>query len=351
VNGTSADSAGGRAPRILVLTGLAASLIVSAFAFFVHNRLYSNDLRRTAAAESALERRLGEALRPADPSEHRAAVDAAEVALSQQPPVVGTLAAAVYDAAELKSFETLRVRGPFVEQARSKALVSPGDLVAEVAEDGVTLGWNPGAVNRMHAAALDQEGSDLRLAQRVYRSRDGGEFQELASLPFADETWRDTQMPLASTRLAYQVWVVLLRHDSSGDVLVDAERSEEVTVVSPEHFTVSLTGGGDGQAVFLIQVNLPHAAGDRPVTARVGEELRVGESSTGLTLRSLDTTTQDALITQRRLLLTTDGSLVLDPESHEPRTTQTQVLKPVKRLVATLATRDGAVRTLQVDLP
>jgi hypothetical protein len=340
-----------RPGRILVLTGLVASLIVSAFALFAHNRLYSNDLRRTSAAESALERRLRDALRPADTSGQRGAVDAAELALAHQPPVVGSLAGALFDAAELDDFEARRVRSPFEIPEKSAGLASPGELSGSYALGVVTLTWNPGSLNRVRAANLEREGSDLRLGQRVYRGVNGGELQQVATLPFGEAVWRDTQMPIAESRLAYQIWAVMLRHDGSGDVLVDAERSDVVTVTTPDHFTLSLVEGSGEQAVFLIQVNLPQAVGDRRVTARLGEEVKAGPATTGLFLKDLQTTRTDALTTQQHLLLTTDGSLVLDPDTHEPRTTQTQVLKPVTRLVATLATRDGAVRTLHVDLP
>jgi len=290
-------------------------------------------------------------MRPSNMSEHGGALDAAEWALAQQPPVAGSLPRALFDVSELHAFDTLRVRSPFEVPARNTGLVSPSDLSASYGLGVVTLTWNPGPMNRVRAATLDREGSDLRLGQRVYRGTDGGDLTQVAALPLGEAVWRDTQMPIAGSRMAYQVWVVLLRHDGSDDVLVDAERSDLVTVVTPEHFTLSLVRGDGEQAVFLLQVNLPNAVGDRQVTTRVGEEVRAGPASTGLTLTALQASRQEALTTQHRLLLTTDGSLVLDPDTHEPRTTQSQVLKPVTRLVATLATRDGAVRSLHVDLP
>jgi hypothetical protein len=79
--------------------------------------------------------------------------------------------------------------------------------------------------------------------------------------------------------------------------------------------------------------------------------LLVGTEPTGLTLEALESTAEDKLTTQQRLVLTTDGSLVLDPLTNEPRTTQTQVLVPVTRLTATLVARDGERRVLDVDLP
>ncbi len=290
-------------------------------------------------------------MRPSNMSEQRGAFDAAEWALAQQPQVVGTLARAVFDVSELQDFEARRVRSPFETPSRSTGLVSPDALEAGYGLGVVTLTWNPGPMNRVRAAALEREGSDLRVGQRIYRAIDGAELTLMATLPLSEVLWRDVQLPLAASRMGYQVWAVLLRHDGSEDVLVDAERSDLVTVATPEHFSLSLVRATGDQAVFLIQVNLPNAVGDRQVTARIGEEVRTGSTTTGLTLKALQTRQEDALTTQQRLLLTTDGSLVLDPETHEPRTTQTQVLKPVTRLVATLATRDGAVRTLNVDLP
>jgi hypothetical protein len=88
-----------------------------------------------------------------------------------------------------------------------------------------------------------------------------------------------------------------------------------------------------------------------PANARPGEPLLVAGQPTGLVLESLALSSVDTQTTQRRLLLTTDGSLVLDPNSLEPRTTETQVIVPATRLTATLLDRQGGRRILDVNLP
>jgi len=356
-------TAAGRRAGILVLTGTTLSLIVSALSFFVHNRLYSNDLHRAEAAESALVQRLrtdgerdgardseGSVLSPGATAPDTA-IDATEAAFAQHSLGVEPGAATYFDDAELQQFDAAHVRGRFETTSETRKLVPPTDLQASYGLGAVTLNWQAGGVNKVLAASYAADGSDLRLAFRIYRGIDGGELALLQTLPFGTVSWRDEALPIAGCALTYQVWVALLRHGGEGDVLVGAERSEPVTVASPEHFTLSLLRGTTTEAVFLVQVNLPHVVGDTMVTARPGDELKVGVWTTGLTLRMLEASRQAALATQKRLLLTTDGSLVLDPETNEPRTTQTQVLQPVTRLIATLTARDGATRTLQVDLP
>jgi hypothetical protein len=350
-------SASGQRTRILVLTGTGLSLIVSTFALFAHNRLYSNDLRRAGAAESALVRRLPGAGMGMPAPERSTALDAAEVALSRHPLALEPAAAVCFEGAELERFAAARVRAPFESSSEVRTLVAPSALAASYALGAVTLSWDPGALNRVRAAEMAAAPSDLRLVFRVYRAiamgpaAGEGELQLLATLPFGEGAWRDSNLPIAASRLAYQVWVALLRTTADGDVLVGAEGSDLVTVTAPEHFTLNLLRGDGTEAVFEVQVNLPGAVSDTLVTARPGEELKVGDWTTGLTLRTLEPVRQSALATQTRLLLTTDGSLVLDPETNEPRTTQSLVLQPVTRLIATLESRDGASRTLQVDLP
>jgi hypothetical protein len=337
--------------RILVLTGTGLSLIVSTFALFAHNRLYSNDLRRTRAAESALERQLPRGFDSPQTPAPGGSADVVEIALAAQPTVLEPTAATFFEGAELERFETLRVRAPSETASEARSLVAPSGLQAQYALGAVALSWDPGALNKVRAAALQAQASDLRLAFRIYRGIDGGELELVATLPFGEGSWRDESLPIAGCTLAYQVWVALLRQTAEDDVLVGAERSELVTVTSPEHFTLNLLSGDGTEAVFQAQVDLPGAVSDTLVKARPGEEVRVGDWTTGLTLRTLVPTRESALATQTRLILTTDGSLVLDPETNLPRTTQSLVLQPVTRLVATLESRSGATRTLQVDLP
>jgi hypothetical protein len=156
--------------------------------------------------------------------------------------------------------------------------------------------------------------------------------------------------------MVYEVWAVLLRDTAAGEVLVGAERSEPVTVLTPEHFSLTLQGGGSDEAQFAVDVEFPSAqfpsAQGRVMSrARVGEEIRAGDLTTGLVVQSIELSTEERLSAQRRLLFTTDGTLVLDPATREPRTTQTQVLLPVQHLKVVLASALGETRELDKDLP
>jgi hypothetical protein len=257
----------------------------------------------------------------------------------------------VYDDGELDAFVAARVRGPFEENPQARSLVPPGNVRAVHAAGGVTLQWDARSVNEALASALARQGSDLRLAFRVYRGLDEAPLALEQTLPWGTTSWRDTLLPLGRGRLAYEVWVVLLREGPAGDVLVAAERSEPVTVQTPEHFTLALQGGSADVAEFAVDVVLASAREQALATARVGEELRLGELSLGLVVQSIQLTTEDRLTTQRRLLFTTDGSLVLDPDTHQPRTTQIQILVPVQHLKVVLAAHDGETRLLEADLP
>lgn len=337
-------------PRQAVLTATWVSLIFFGFAFFAHNRLYDKDLQRIRA----LERRFAATAtlpRAGTPSAVTGGVDPVEAALEQHGDVREPEARAFYDDGELEAFVAARLRGPFEQQPQARSLVAPANVQARYAAGCVTLDWEPGALNAVLASTLARQGADLSVAFRIYRARGDAEPELLASLPWGESTWQDHALPLARGRLAYEVWAVLLRRGPLGDVLVAAERSEPVTVVTPEHFRLELQGGAADEALFTVEVELP-AARDRVMArARVGEELRAGELATGLVVQSITLTTQERLALQRRLLFTSDGSLVLDPETHLPRTTQTQVLVPVQHLAVVLADGDGTLRELEADLP
>jgi hypothetical protein len=279
------------------------------------------------------------------------ALDPVDLALAQQPAVLELDASSFFDDAELLGFVAAKMRGAAPDGQEARSLMPPLALRAAYGMGAVALEWRASPVNRVLASTLAAQQGDLRLAYRLYRSIDLQQPEHLQTLPFGTASWQDRQLPLAGSRLDYEVWTVLLRSGEREDVLVGAERSEKVTVASPDHFSVELVGGSTTEAVLDVHVELPAAAGTVTVTLRPGDQLMVGRVPTGLTLQTLNQSEEDVLTTQRRLVLTTDGSLVLEPNTNEPRTTQTQVLVPVTRLTATLVRGDGETKTLEIDLP
>jgi len=333
-----------------VLTGTGLSLIVCALAFFVHNRLYRNDLERALALERTLDGQL-RVPRGAETAAGSPSLDPLVVALAQQPAANEPVPATFFDEAECRAFGAARARGALEGKAETRTVVAPRAVSAEYTAGSVVVRWEPGSANDALSATLAGQDDGLRLAFRIYRSQDLGPPELRATVPFGTTTWRDRDLPLAQAQLDYEVWTVLLRDGPAGEVLVGADRGEKVTVIGPEHFTLKLVGGSPEQAVFNVSIELPASAGVVSATARPGEPVLAAGQPTGLVLESLTLSPVDSLTTQRRLLLTTDGSLVLDPTSLEPRTTETQVIVPGTRLTATLADRQGGRRVLDVDLP
>jgi hypothetical protein len=336
--------------RMAVLTGAGVSLIFFVFAFFAHNVLHDKDLQRTRALEARLSAH--DDLGPGSSSGAASTgSDAVDAALAAQPDVRVPEARVFYDDGELDAFIAAKVRGPFEAPSRSRSLVPPEQVGAVYGSGSVTLSWEPGALNSVLATTYARQGQDLRLAFHIYRGVGAAPPSLAASVPWGQATWRDRQLPLGRERLVYEVWAVILQASPRGDVLIAAERSEPVTVQTPEHFTLDLLGGSAEEVEFVVDVRLPSAPGRLTSRARVGEELRVGALSTGLVVQAITLTPEERLSTQRRLLFTTDGSLVLDPETRQPRTTQTQVLVPARHLSVVLATADGETRELGTDLP
>ncbi|MGQ0554198.1 MAG: hypothetical protein ACT4PU_13375 [Planctomycetota bacterium] len=339
--------------RLLVLTGFWVTLLGAAAAAWLHLQLYRADIDRNAALAAEIRAELqpvpdGRSLAAADRAVQP--LDAVERALAQPPAVREIMAHAFYEDVEEAGFVAAQVSGG-LQAGPETRVAAPRAITALYSAGTVLVRWDPGPTNAVLAGQLAGRPDGLRLAFRVYRSQQPQPPQLQATVPFGAMEWRDRLLPVASARLDYEVWAVLLRDSTAGEVLVGAERSEKVTVESPEHFKLSLIGGSVEAALFHVDVELPSARGTVTVTARPGEALMIGESSSGLLLQSLQLKQEESLTTQRRLLLTSDGSLVLDPITHEPRTTQTQVLMPVKRLVATLLADHGEARVLQADLP
>jgi len=338
-----------RLTRPVLATLLGLCLVFCAPFLSVHNRLYRGALRRAERFEASIRQRLDG---PA--SADFAAVfthprGAMRSALDVRPADVEVGDAALYAPAERSAFLKARVtpdqpgRGP-----RGADPAAPTDVRALFVDDAVRVSWSPGPVNAVLARSL--EGSERELAWRVWRRRaDQNELEQLATLPFSVTTWRDPALPMARQTLSYEVWAVVLRTEADGSkVLAGAERSGIARVPIPERFEIALMGGDEERARF--RVVLP--GGDAAIaSAAAGEPIVAVGRPTRLDLASLEVQPSERLTTRTRLRLKPDGSIVLDPESRRPRTTETQVLMSVDRLVAVLVHEDGESRTLEVDLP
>ncbi len=350
--------------RRFVLTGMIGSLIVFAFAFFAHNRLYSKDLEPGVATEERLrsfldapatttpESRLGPA---ADPLERALGVTPARLDVADRERLERGVA--MYGDSERRAFVSLRLQEDVETPSEVRTLTPPGQVEARYAKGVVTVAWEPGAVNRVLAAALSADGSPLRLAFRIYRGVEGEQPVLQTTVPFGVTSWRDRDLPIAQARLFYEVWAVLLRaEEGSGGAgepaLVGAERSDLVTVTTPEHFTLELLGGDESRVELLAVVSSPSGpVYSTAVTVGVGDPILLGELVTGLALQSIEVREVDKLTTSERLDLTPDGRIVLDPVTQQPRMKATELLMPVEHMTVQLIHTDGQTRTLEVDLP
>ena len=342
-----------RLARGLVLTGVWLSLIFFGFALFVHNRLYDKDLERGAGLEQALREQLSAPVEPSPPHPSGGALDELERLLATPPDARAPVAGLFYDAAELSAFDTAVALGPFERGPRQeRTLVAPQAVEAVYSNGVVTVSWSAGSLNELLASALAAQGGDQRVAFRVYRTIGHDQARLMEAIPFGRSVWKDRDLPLGASVLTYEVWAVVLRDGASGEVLLGAERSEAVTVTTPDHFTLKLLGGTADTALLEVRIERPPTTLTVAASIRVGEELRAGELPTGLRLQSIRQETVDILGAKRRWLFTPEGGLVLDPVTHQPRTTETQVLQPVTRWTAVLdPIEGGSPRTLQADLP
>jgi hypothetical protein len=342
-----------------MLTASGLSIIVFAVALIAHNRLYSNDLRRAKGlgeqvrsrldAEAAMEARAGTAVRP--PSMH--ASEAFEAALRQPPErAAGSLdALLLYDEAERSRFAALRWPGSASEAPAASGLAPPQEVTADYEAGAVSVRWSVAQATREVATAPLADAGQ-RVGHRLYRSDDGSPMRLVANLDHDETRWRDDDMPLAGGELAYEVWTVLLQDVAGSEpTLVRSESGELVTVHVPEHFRLVLVSGDSEAAVIRMEVgpdSMPVAVHE--LSLSVGDPVDANGLSTGLLLTSLEVIEEERLTTRTRLVLTSDASLVLDPETHTPRTSDTQVLMPQTRLVATLTAPSGETRRLELDL-
>ncbi len=349
-------AAEGRMGRFLVLTGSGLSIIVFALALVVHNRLYSNDLRRAASLGEQVRARLD--ARPDTPARRLSghAGEGFEAALRQAPVRAATAldALLLYDETERSSFAALRWPGGSAAVLPTSGLAAPRDVAADYEAGAVSLRWTVAPSTR-EVATTGLE-PDQRVGHRVYRSTDGGPPELVASLAADAVRWRDDAMPLAGGDLTYEVWTCLLRRPlgdpDADETLVRSESGELVTVRVPEHFRLMLVSGDRDAAVLRMEVgpaSQPVAVHD--VELSPGDPVDAAGLSTGLVLTGLEILEEERLTTRTRLVFTSDARLVLDPVTQDPRTSDTQVLMPQTRLVATLAAPSGATRRLELDLP
>lgn len=340
------------APRLgrpLLLGLIALCLALCAPFLYVHNRLMGGALAQADRFEAGIRQRLDGPAASDFTAVFTHPSGAMRWALDERPLEVDVGGEALYTSVEANAFIAARI---VPDEARRGSPgthpAAPIGVKALFLDGSVRLSWDPGPVNSVLAKTLD--GSERELAWRIWRREAGdADLQLLATLPFSVTTWRDPSLPLARQTLSYEVWAVVLRTEPDGSqVLAGAERSAIAHADVPERFEIELLGG-DGERA-RVRVVLP--GGDAVVaSAAVGEPIVAAGRPTRLVLASLEVQPSDRLTTRSRLRLKPDGSIVLDPESQRPRTTETQVLMSVDRLVAVLAHEDGTSRTLEVDLP
>lgn len=339
--------------RGVLLTGLSLSLIFFAFALFILNPLRDKDLEQARKIEGQLRRRMTAPLPESSRGPRDAGPDALENALASQAAVLEVDPSTVYESAEARAFEIAQLERQLPGATGAARLAPPQRLRPVYTNGSVDVAWSPGLPNIELAKALRAApGEELAIAYRVYRALGGAPPELIATVAFGTESYRDRDMPLAASSIAYEVWAVLLRSGDEEPVLVAAERSDRVTVATPEHFTLSLLSGDAEHADLRIAVT----AGDREgavtrLSASPGDELVVDQTSLGLTLTSLEVVEEARLEQRERLVLTSDASLVLEPGTRRPQTMQTPVLMNVTQLRVTLVDRAGESRILEVDLP
>ncbi len=362
--------------RGVVLTGLVGSLIFFALALFILNPLREKDLEQARGVEGQLRQRMtaplstpnGEgSLRDgkapvggARPSGGALPVgaDPLEIALANQAAVLEVDSSTLYESVEARAFEIAQLERQLPGTGSAARLSPPQRLRPIYVRGAVDIAWAPGLPNiELNKALRAGKTDDLRLAYRVYRGNRGATPQLLATLEFGTESLRDTDVLLAAGSFSYEVWAVLLRGSGDDEVLVAAERSDRVTVTTPEHFTIVLLSGSAESASFLITATAGDRAGTvtrlsvAPNDELVVEEPTGEKEKTGLTLTSLVVADDPRLEQRERLALTSDGSLILEPGTRRPQTMQTPVLMNVTRLQATLVNEAGEPRILEVDLP
>jgi len=352
----------GRMGRFLMLTGSGLSIIVFAVALIDHNRLHSNDLRAARELGEHVRARLDLDVESQVNAEGLSSAswlrgqspDSFEAALRQSPQrALAVLDERIlYDEAERARFKALRGPEGVPGGTQASGLSAPLQVTAAYEAGAVSIRWS--VASETLETALNGAMKDLnqQVGHRVYRSTEGAEMELLATLGPEVTRFRDPDMTLAGGELSYQVWTVLLQNPlGSEPTLVRSESGELVTVHVPEHFRLELVSGDSEAVVIRMKVgpgSMPIAVHD--VLLSPGDPVDAGGLSTGLILTSLEVIEEERLTTRTRLVFTSDASLVLDPETHTPRTSDTQVLMPQTRLVATLTAPSGAPRQLQLVL-
>ncbi|RKY22018.1 MAG: hypothetical protein DRQ55_02405 [Planctomycetota bacterium] len=331
--------------RALVLTGPGLSLIVFALLALALNRLHNNDLERSRRLGSEVARSLEAA--PAEGRfEHTSPSTTFEDALLEMPHAVLVDALPFYDESERAEFARSRWVGDPPSGQRGPLLAPPYGMAARYEAGAVSIHW---ACDPATLALVDELPAGQRLAFHVDRIEPGSPGRRVAELKADARVARDADLPLGQTLVGYQVWAVILNADGQP---VAAEAGDLVSLTVPERFRLALIAGDVDAARIRVEIG-PEG---RPVSAREldlepGAALIVDGRPTGLTLQTLEVVPNERLETRRRLAFRSDGTLVLDPNTRTPRTSETQVLVPVTRLVATLTDSTGAPRTLELDLP
>jgi hypothetical protein len=332
--------------RFLVLTGTGLSLIVFALALLVHNHLLNKDLEQASRLMRDVRQVLDGAPARQVPRADSQDTDRFESVLMLMPETTPVDALPFYDEGERASFARSRWVGETPSDGSDASLRPPFGVDAFYEAGIVLLRWEADPATLVLEEALPM---GQRLAWRIYRGLNLNEPKIMALIPFEQRRWRDSELPFSHSRIAYQVWCVVIDEQ---DALIAAEPSRLVSVELPERFEIDLIEGDEHSAVFRIRLGAStQPLGQAALRVTPGQTLALSELDTGLVLKSLQIRDDERLTTRSRLDFRADGSLVLDPATNTPRMSETQVLVSVRRLIATLSDPLGVPRTLELELP
>ncbi len=216
-----------------------------------------------------------------------------------------------------------------------RVLLATSEPTAKVSRDGIELRWAPPANLSELRSQIDDDPL-LSLGYRVYRWREGGEPELLATNEVTQSFYRDQSLPLWRQRFFYCVATVLEGRIGELPTLIESQRSPVISVDTLENFSLEILDGGVDSAQVKLSIYQEGQWDSSFRTVQPGDSLRpwsttptgepdveprsaAPESSsswlpgdTGLTVESIDVRSESQQQTVERPEFLPDGRRKID---------------------------------------
>lgn len=238
-----------------------------------------------------------------------------------------------YDLKELDRFFVEKIR----ETSSAFEVHPPRDLRGVSIEEGIKLEWRRNPLNSETIKKL--AGNPLlQLRYKIYRWTKASQPAVIARLSSQVDEFLDRE--ISPSRVEYYYSVLLALEGTTGDdrIIIESERSDIISIVSRDRFTIRVTGSDENAAYVTVTIKAKGRYHTESFRVAIGEKIGAVREvsgagpldfSTGLILKAVRLDEEEREIVRKIPVFNSDGSITIDSSTQEPIYRESSEIRPV----------------------